>query len=250
MIQSGVLFITGGSKGIGFSILKEALNSGYFVYNFSRTRPEVQHHKLKHLSADLSNPEQTVNLFSSVLDDCLTPQTPKQLVLINNAGILEPMNKVGKSVQVHQIHKHFAVNIISPIALAELFIHKTQNIDTYKIILNVGSGAADHFYEGWSNYGASKSALHYFSRTLALEQKSAQFPVVSCLFNPGRTDTNMQTQIRQASSEDFPLTDSFKKAFAEGKLNNPDRLAAALIRKLLKKEFQQGDEISHRELLA
>ncbi len=250
MIQTGVLFITGGSKGIGFSILKEALNCGYLVYNLSRTSPKIQHPNLKHLSADLSNPEQTVSLFSSVLDDCLAHQTPKQLVLINNAGILEPMNKVGKFVQVHQIHKHFAVNVISPIALSELFVHKTQAIDSCKIIFHVGSGAADHSYEGWSNYGASKSALHYFSRTLALEQKSAQFPVFSCLFNPGRTNTNMQTQIRQASVEDFPLTDTFKQAFEAGKLNDPEKMAKGLLQKLIQQELKQGDEISHRDVLA
>jgi benzil reductase ((S)-benzoin forming) len=248
-MESGVIFITGGSNGIGFSLLKIALKRGYQVHNLSRTVPDIQHSSLIHHSVDLSYPEAAAELFSSILAAVLKNQKLNQIVLINNAGILEPMNKVGKSIQPHLIHAHFAINTISPIALTEVFVNQTIGVNAYKVVIHVGSGAADHAYEGWANYGASKAALHYFSRALALEQNKAKYPVYSCLFNPGRTDTAMQHQIREASADDFPLSENFKQAYEAGKLNNPDMLAVGLITKLENKELKQGDEVSHRDVL-
>ncbi|TNE73500.1 SDR family NAD(P)-dependent oxidoreductase [bacterium] len=248
-MKKRVLLITGASKGIGLSLAKSALESGFDVYNFSRTEGDFTHPNLHFIPIDLVDTISAVAKVDSVLKS-LQLKDYDTIGLINNAGVLEPMYPMGKTSKPELIEEHFSVNTISPIALSELFIHELNRIDTYKFILNVGSGAADYPYEGWANYGASKAALHYFTKTVALEQKKVSNPVILALFNPGRTNTQMQTQIRSASQEDFPFTESFIQAYEQGKLNSPDVMAEELIKKINNKTILQGDEISHKDLLS
>jgi benzil reductase ((S)-benzoin forming) len=244
-----VLLITGGSKGIGLSLAKSALESGFEVYNFSRTEGELRHPNLHFVSVDLADTKLAVSKVQAVLTSFSLPYY-ETIGLINNAGVLEPMYPMGKTSNPELIQNHFSINTISPIALSELFINKLNGFKGYSFILNVGSGVADYPYEGWANYGASKAALHYFTRTVALEQKKVSNPVILALFNPGRTNTQMQSQIRSASQEDFPFTESFIQAFEQGKLNSPDVMAEKLIEKIKAKNIKQGDEISHKDVLS
>lgn len=111
--EKTAVFLTGGSKGIGFALLKTCLEQGFFVVNFSRTKPEVEHQRLTHISCDFSDFESATlhiqNAFSK-----LNQADFSQLILINNAGVLEPMYPMGSQVDSKAIQNHFTVNTLLP----------------------------------------------------------------------------------------------------------------------------------------
>lgn len=242
-----IVFITGGSRGIGLAFSLELLQNGYFVVNFSRTKSQIHHPHFKQVYCDLAQTPQASKQFQEELDG-LNQAEKEELILINNAGVLEPMYFVGSKVESDAILNHLAINAFIPMDFTARFLHTFKLFSGYKLVLNVGSGAVNQAIEGWAIYGASKSALHYYSQTVALEQKSAKNKSLIAIFDPGRTDTEMQLKIRNSNTEDFPKVESFKLAFEEGKLNNPAILAQKLIQKIVAKTIQNGDYIHHSNL--
>ena len=217
------------------------------MINLSRTKPELHNVNFTSISCDLSDVRTSISLFESALNS-LNFDSIEDCVLINNAGVLSPMYPVGSKIEDSLLEKHLAINTLIPMEFSSRFIYALKDKSIKKMIINVGSGAANQAIEGWAVYGASKAALHYFNNTVAKEQTNAKNPVLVSLFDPGRTDTGMQLQIRTTDHTDFPLVESFKTAFDEGKLNNPDVLAKKLVEKISSKSIQQGDVLSHRDL--
>lgn len=242
-----VVLITGGSRGIGLAFCKEFLQKGYSVINFSRTKSEIQNPNFKQIFCDLAQTIEASNLFQKELA-CLNQTEKEELILINNAGVLDPMYLVGSKIDSEVILNHLAINTFIPMDFTARFLHTFTENSNFKLIINVGSGAVNRPIEGWSVYGASKSALHYYSQTVALEQKRARNPSLIVIFDPGRTDTEMQLKIRNAETDNFPAVESFKLAFDEGKLNNPSLLAQKVVEKVVAKTIQNGDYILHSNL--
>lgn len=84
----------------------------------------------------------------------------------------------------------------------------------------MSSGAALHAYGAWGAYGSSKAALHSLALHLAVEEKD----IVTISGNPGRTDTDMQKQLRdqgQGHMDDAVYAD-FVSVHTNGKLNPPE----------------------------
>lgn len=245
-----VVFITGGSRGIGLALVDELLRHDFFVINFSRSAINYSHEKLKQVYCDLAKIE-AAQTFTSELKSVINQygKSVNEWILINNAGVLEPISPIGKFTNSEAISNHFSINIVNPIQFVSVFIESLKQFECKKTVINVGSGAANHAIEGWALYGSSKAALHYFTETVAIEQNREQNPVTMILFDPGKTDTGMQATIRSAYKSDFPLVENFQKAFEEGNLNSPTKLAEKLVEKIVSNSLKQGEIVSHKELL-
>ena len=78
-----ILFITGGSRGIGLQIVKDFLENDYQVISVSRTIPKIHKNKKNFFSiqADLSSHESL-----DVIRDYLNKKKIKIDTLINNVG--------------------------------------------------------------------------------------------------------------------------------------------------------------------
>lgn len=87
-------------------------------------------------------------------------------------------------------------------------------------IILVSSGAALHGYSAWGPYGSSKAALHSLAQHLAVEEKD----IITISGNPGRTDTDMQTKLREQGKEhmDAAVHADFVSVHEKGKLNRPE----------------------------
>ena len=249
-MKKKLVFITGGSKGIGLELIKELIRNDYSIINFSRSQLPLTHQNCKHVTCDLSQVD-AFKLFESEINASIDQfrNTIDEWILINNAAVLEPINPVAKLADKSAITDHFTINTINPIKFSASFIAALRLKESKKMIINVGSGAANHAIEGWSLYGASKAALHYFTATTALEQSREVYPVKMILFDPGKTDTNMQATIRSVTEENFPLVKNFKLAFENGTLNDPRLLALNLIKKIVADSLVQGEIVSHKDLL-
>jgi 3-oxoacyl-[acyl-carrier protein] reductase len=113
-------------------------------------------------------------------------------VLVNNAGVIEPIGVVGatdparwaRSIEINLIGAYYAIRAVLP-----GMIERGRGT-----VINVSSGAALRPQEGWSGYCAGKAALAMLTRSIDLEHRSAGIRVFG--FQPGTTDTDMQAIIR------------------------------------------------------
>ncbi|HKI43703.1 MAG TPA: SDR family NAD(P)-dependent oxidoreductase [Balneolales bacterium] len=227
--------ITGASRGFG-RYLAEALaedNTTFHLVARSNMR-EVQESienkggKVHVHHADLSDTHKLPGLNHDIFKKIDRQQT-EYIVLVNNAGMLEPVGPVGK-YDPETYRRSLEVNFTAPLLLTYLFVHAVQDWTCRKQVVMISSGAAIKAYYGWSNYCSTKAGLNRFTETLALEQKGFKHPVEAFAFNPGRIDTQMQNVIREQSADDFPLVDDFIRSKEKGHLGDPVKIAAKLVR--------------------
>ena len=145
--------------------------------------------------------------FKSFPADC------EKVVLINNAGAVGPITRVG-SQSYEELADNYTINVTAPSFLCNQFVQAYQNEKPQKIIINVSSGAGKHPIEAWSTYCASKAALDMFTQVLQAEYPDFKVFAVA----PGIVDTPMQDAIRNADEQHFPHLDRFQSYKADGDL--------------------------------
>ena len=217
-------YITGTSKGLGKALAENLLlKENNFVMGVSR-KQTIEHKNYSHIFIDIDKIEDLDNFYFKEFDDA------KKIVLINNAGIIGNIKQIGK-INTEDIISTYNVNTIAPSILINKFINQYQNIDTEKLILNISSGAGRHTIESWATYCASKSALDMFSQVIYDEQKHIKKEKSVKIYSvaPGIVDTPMQTEIRQAKIDDFPIVNNFIDYKNAGALSSPKEIAEKLI---------------------
>ena len=141
-------------------------------------------------------------------------------VLVNNAGVIEPIGMVGdadpaewaRSIEINLIGAYYAIRAVLPGMLER----------GHGDIINVSSGAALRPQEGWSAYCAGKAGLAMLTRSIDLEHRAAGIRVFG--FQPGTTDTDMQVTIR-ASGHQHGQQDPARAAHAGGASRARHRLS-------------------------
>ena len=225
--------ITGGSKGLGFALCTQLSKLGYQVLEFSRTAP----HKFS-VRVDLSLPEESRRYISSAIAAFDTASL-SELVVINNAGTLEPIGPSSKKPSpalLANLNTNFTSSILG---LTEI-IAKFQPAPCRKIVVNISSGAAQKGYAGWSLYCAAKAGMEGFIRALAIEQQAEPHPFIPINIDPGVIDTEMQALIRASTALAFPDLDRFVRRKELGSLVAPSEVAAAVLRILDSSSLSYG----------
>lgn len=222
--MKSVYFITGSSRGIGKALAEYILDKEpeSIVYGISRGQ-SINHERFRQLSLDLSN--------EAALTDWSFPEVNQadHIVLINNAGTLGEIGKVGFLSQL-QISNPIFVNLTGPFILSNAYVHAYEGQACKKMILNISTGAAFNPYQGWSEYCTSKAGLEMFSSVLREELKhrsdADNWEVLS--IQPGVVDTQMQDIIRSTKEENFPMVEKFHQLKDDGKLYDSKDVASAL----------------------
>ncbi len=199
-----IAFITGTGRGIGTAIAKLLLSKKYHVFGFSRTNT-IKDQNFTFTKIDLSNLQEVQKLKFPKFNN-------RDILLINNAariGEIVPLNQKKNT----EIITDYNLNIISPTILCSKFINLSDN--NKKMILNIGSGAANSSIACWSTYCATKSALDRLTAVIA-EEKHSNLTIFSV--HPGIVDTQMQEEIRNANL--FPLLSKFNNYHANNELED------------------------------
>ena len=228
--------ITGGSKGLGASFVKNLESTDALVIALSRTKPPG---RCVHKSVDLAQPELLDEVMTSVFKETDLSGV-SSVTLINNAGTLPPIGPV-QDLDQRGIKFNTTVNFMAPIVLTSLFIREFQEFPGAKRVVNVSSGAAMTAYEGWSLYCASKAGLEQFTRCVAKEQERSNADVLIINFNPGVMDTDMQATIRGTSEQQFPARQRFVDLHKNQILMDPDIVASCLLRGLGAGDLVSGE---------
>ncbi|GAK09347.1 (S)-benzoin forming benzil reductase [Geomicrobium sp. JCM 19038] len=238
------VIITGASKGLGFALAKQYVEEGAVVHTLSRS--EVSLEDVNAHQVDISQLDQLEHVMTTIFDQLQGNVT--ELLLINNAGVVEPVGRVG-SLQNEEIASHFTVNLTAPVILANLFVKLSESYLVPKTVLNISSGAGRSPMDGWNVYCSGKSGLDMFTKTAAVEQEEATNPIRFYSLAPGIIDTNMQSTIRNADQSRFKHVDKFKAYKEDGNLVKPEVVSDRIIHGVLKDTHENGALLSIRDYL-
>lgn len=218
-------FITGSSRGLGKALTEILLlEKDNEVTGISRTN-SLEHARFRHFMMDLSKPEEVIKKVNLVFNQT---NDYEKVVLINNAGYLGGVKYVG-DLEDDDFIRLYHINLTAPAILSNAFIRWFRSSQSQKILLNISSGASKNAYDGWSGYCSSKAGLDMLSRVIAIEneKRGKNFRVVSLA--PGIIDTEMQRQVRNASSHDFSHVSRFLAFKENNQLLSPQQAARRII---------------------
>lgn len=248
-----VFIVTGASRGIGAALARQCAGEENLVITTSRspvtglkdffTKHNTDH---QHIAANLSDTGKVME-FAEKVFGLIREDSTASLVLINNAGMLEPVAPAGQGDE-QMVASHIQLNLAAPMLLTSALIRKTRDWDIPKTILNISSGAAFNPYYGWSSYSSSKAGLAMFTRVVAIEQEEAKNPVRILAIGPGVVDTQMQDIIRSKKHEEFMMLDKFIELKEKGLLQDPDNVAERLMKVLADDRIPSGTVTDLRDL--
>lgn len=188
-----VVLITGASRGIGAEAARAFAKAGAHVGIAARSSEALealaQETGALPLTCDVAD-------FGSVTEvvDQMRSHFGKLDILINNAGIIEPIallseadpDAFGALIDINLKGVFHGMRAALPVMTA-------QGAGT---IITVGSGAAHNPLEGWGAYCASKSAAWMLTRVADIEARGRGLRVMS--LSPGTVATDMQRTIRDS----------------------------------------------------
>ncbi|MEN3042241.1 MAG: SDR family NAD(P)-dependent oxidoreductase, partial [Fervidobacterium sp.] len=151
--------ITGANRGIGLAIVKQLIKENEEVTVGIRSSMPLQHHKLRVLKLDTSNPV-SIEEFVQNIDKPVD-------ILINNAGIL--IEERFPDVTEEGLLLSFKVNTLGPYIIVQE-LYKAGKIKQGAKIINVSSILGSIANTGGTTsipYSISKAALNMVTKLLA-----------------------------------------------------------------------------------
>jgi 3-oxoacyl-[acyl-carrier protein] reductase len=186
-LKGRVALITGGTRGIGKSIVDQFLLAGADVLatgtnpsTIEKLNQENENPSLKYLQLNLNDVENV----KSFIKNTLTSESVD--ILINNAGI----NIVAEATEIldEDFQKIQEINVNGPFLLAQAF-GKQMLAKQWGRIVNIASIWSVVTRTGRLSYSASKMALLGINKTLAIEWAKHNI-LVNCV-SPGFTLTEL-----------------------------------------------------------
>lgn len=226
-LRGKTALITGGGRGIGraTALLVAARGAGVVVTARGRdqiaaTVQDIQAAggEARAIPADVSSDSDVRRLFA---------EAGRIDVLINNAGIIEPIAPVA-SAPPGAWQRDIEINLYGVFLTCHYALPAMLDAGWGRII-NVSSGAARGTTVGWSAYSASKAGVESLTGVLAREVGARGVHVNAV--RPGIVDTEMQVEIRASSEEDFGAENlaRFRGYKERGQLRAPEDPARLIL---------------------
>jgi benzil reductase ((S)-benzoin forming) len=219
--------VTGASRGLGLAFARMlAAESATRVVGISRAGMPKDIPAWRDIRADLGTNEGQIAAAESI-SAALSAEPWSRAVLINNAGMLEPLGVAGQ-VDAASLQRNIAVNLTAAMVLMNAFLVASTQVPARSVV-NISSGAGRRPSTGSGAYCAGKAGLDMASRVAALEVEAAASPVTITSLAPGIIDTDMQVFARGADAAQFPEVERFRAFKSEGLLKTADEVARKII---------------------
>jgi 3-oxoacyl-[acyl-carrier protein] reductase len=190
-LQGKIALVTGASRGLGEGAARALAQEGATVMLVARDGALAQS-----VAREIGAAALTCDVSDYAAVERTVSATRRQLggldILINNAGVIDPIAEVASSdpadwarnIQINLIGAYNAMRAALPGMLSA----------GGGTIVNVSSGAAYRPLLGWSSYCAAKAGLAMLTRSITLETMGRGIRIFG--FSPGTIDTDMQVKIR------------------------------------------------------
>lgn len=217
------VFISGGSRGLGFSLCQTFVEAGANVALCGRSQEELTcatrllekqggtDQRIRSFVVDVSERDQVAKMATEVFDEFGAVD-----VLICNAGVLGPIGLFLENNLDEWIHG-LNVNLLGSIFLVHSFLPQMLEQKHGKIIQISGGGAAGPL-PGLTSYASSKAAVIRFIETLGREYSRFGIDINSVA--PGMLKTRLLNEMLEAG---------------------PERVGADLFQKSVRKSSDEGD---------
>lgn len=179
--------VTGGTRGIGRSIVSLLLESGcHVIYTGTKEQPKSPIKNGQYEQLDLSDGKNINRFVKEVIG-----KTPRIDILINNAGIniTEPIDEI----QDENWEKILAVNLTGPMRLIKAVAKVMKKNEHRGKILNISSIFGVVSKTKRNSYSASKSGLIGLTRASSLDL--ASYKILVNALCPGFTSTELTKSI-------------------------------------------------------
>ena len=231
MNATKVWYVTGASRGLGLSLVKQLLAAGYRVAATSRSASDLQK------AAGLDDPSRFLPLEVDLTSADAIRQSIEQTVasfgtvdvIVNNAGY--GMDGTVEELEEKKMRAIFEINVFATINVTRYAIPYLRKQRSGHII-NISSVAGFVGAPGWSIYSATKSAVIAFSEVLALDLHELGIKVTVVGPSGFRTgfltgDSLVSTESRIADYQAVARTQA-RYAAMNGKQDGDPEKAAAL----------------------
>ncbi len=173
MPMSKIVFLTGGSSGIGLQTALALKNAGCTVYEMSRK--DADHPGIFHLSGDVTKPETIRAAVDAVLE-----KEGRIDILVNNAGF--GISGAIEFTTPEEARKQMDVNFFGMVNVCAAVLPHMRAAGAGRIV-NLSSVAAPIAIPFQAFYSASKAAINAYSQALANEVRP--YGVTVCAVMPG-----------------------------------------------------------------
>ena len=223
-----ICVVTGGTRGLGFEIVKKLVKDGHKVCVISKSTNDN--------FEDLLNGNKKKILFfkANIVDEDSINKIANEVVskydievLINNAGVI----RVGdfRNIKYNDVKAVMDANIVGTMLVTKAFLPKIKEQNAGKIvIINSSAGLLGKPME--SIYCAAKFAQHGYILALKEELKKTRIKVLGCY--PGGMNTSFYDSIRDYAPKE--VTNKFMR---------PDQVAKVICENIYAAESLNISEI-------
>ena len=203
-----VVIISGGTKGLGKSLVRLFNKSGWLVSSFGRSvsRNGIESDTgILWTKADMRFESDIDIVIKRTMEEFGPPN-----VLILNAGTISPCKEIVDD-SILNLRKNFEINVFANTYLTQLFLANSKN----GLVVHITSDVSKTQARGWSFYGSSKPAMDYIIRALTVEVPDSRFLSI----DPG----DMATEMHFIAD---PTADS-------DELQSPEKAAESVFQKII-----------------
>lgn len=223
MLEGKVAVITGGTRGIGFSIAKKYLENGASVALFGSKKESVDK-AIKELK-DINSNYNVIGFYPNLTDEEEVAKTFKEIekkylkidILVNNAGIASKTKL--EDYEIEEYNKVVDLNIKSVFICSKLILPYLKL--TKGCIINTSSMVSIYGQPSGVMYPASKFAVNGITKSLSRELAHYGIRVNAVL--PGIIETDMVKNLPNEVIE--PLI----KTIPLGRIGTPDDISNAFL---------------------
>lgn len=164
------ILITGGTSGIGFALVKQ-LSKNNRVLILARSAEKMAtlfgtNSNIHCYCCDLASPKAVAQALGKIITD-----HPGTSIVINNAGIQQPILFTADNFNLESINEEIQVNLQAPLLISAIFIKHWQHNNQPSAIVNISSALAIFPKTSAAVYCATKAALHNFHNHLLINWK-------------------------------------------------------------------------------
>lgn len=221
-LDGKIAVITGGSSGIGLATAQRFVEEGAYVFITGRRQSELDkavqqiRKNVIGVQGDVSDLRDLDRLYKTIKH-----QKGHIDILFANAGVAE-FAPLGKVTETH-FDRIFSVNVKGVLFTVQKALPLFR--DSGSIILNASIGGSKG-EEGFSVYGATKSAIRSFARSWTVDLKRRKIRVNAV--SPGPIDTPMFRSTGQNEDETEQVKRYIASTIPLGRMGDPEEIASAV----------------------
>ncbi len=222
-LEGRVALVTGGSRGIGKSIVETLAKAGAkvaFVYRSSKESADAMVSELSDaglevfaIQGDVASKEDAERIVEEVVN-----KWERLDILVNNAGIIK--DGLLAIMEKDAWQSVIDTNLTGVYNFAQSVMRQMMS-QRYGRIVNISSVAAEFGNQGQVNYAASKGGIQGLTRCLATEVGRRNVTVNAVA--PGFIETDMTEAVRNAAEGEI------KKRISVRRLGLPEDIANAVL---------------------